>query len=280
MPTYHYLRWKQFMKVNSIGKMQDFKAQYGPWALVAGASEGLGAAFARSLAKRGLNLILLARRIQLLESLAQEIRQEFEIEINCIEIDLSNETEVNHLVEKLNEEIGLLVYNAAYSPIGYFANTDVKSIMKIVEVNVATPLMLTKLLSDGMIERNRGGIILMSSMAGAQGSPKIATYAASKSFNSVLAEGLWKELGQFNIHVLASIAGAIRTPGYATASEGKNAPGTLGAGQVAEETINALGKGPAIIPGFFNKFANFIMIRLLGRRQRINIMYSNTKDLS
>lgn len=259
--------------------MQNFKEQYGAWALVAGASEGLGAAFARSLAKRGLNLILVARRINLLEALAVDLKQEFNIEVRCFEIDLSLTEQVNQLVDELEEEIGLLIYNAAYSPIGYFEEIDTDSLMKLIDINVKAPLLLTKRLSQSMITRRRGGIVLMSSMAGVQGSPKISTYAATKSFNTILAEGLWKELGKANVHVLASIAGAIRTPGYATASQGKDAPGTLDAEAVAEQTLDALGKGPTVVPGFFNKFANFIMARLMGRRQRINIMYSNTKDL-
>jgi uncharacterized protein len=131
-----------------------------------------------------------------------------------------------------------------------------------------------------MIERGRGGIILMSSLAGSQGSPKLAAYAATKSFNAVLAEGLWAELKPHGIDVLACLAGAIRTPGYQEADGGTSAPGTLDAKVVAEQTLNALGKGPIIIPGAVNKFARFVLTRLLSRRTAIAIMSSNTKGLS
>src|SRR6202042_799627 len=117
------------------------------------------------------------------------------------------------------------------------------------EVNVRAPLLLTKLLSGPMIERARGGIVLMSSLAGSQGSPNIAAYAATKSFNAVLAEGLWKELKPRGVDVLACMAGAILTPGYREAEGAKPAPGTLEAKDVAEQTLNALGKGPIIVPG-------------------------------
>ena len=130
-----------------------------------------------------------------------------------------------------------------------------------------------------MLERERGGIIVMSSLSGTQGSPKIATYAASKSFNTILAEGLWHELKEQNVDVLSCIAGAVRTPGYMNSAKQKDAPGTLDPDQVAKEALEALGKGPSVIPGSFNKFAQFVMSRLLSRKRAVQIMHNNTKDL-
>ena len=120
----------------------------------------------------------------------------------------------------------------------------------------------------------------MSSLAGTQGSPKIASYAASKAFNTTLAEGIWHELKKHRIDVLASCAGAIRTPGYNNARNAKDAPGTLNADQVVAETLNALDKGPTIIPGFTNKLAHFFMGRLFPRKLAISIMDKNTKNLT
>jgi short-subunit dehydrogenase len=120
----------------------------------------------------------------------------------------------------------------------------------------------------------------MSSLAGSQGSPNIAAYAATKSFNAVLAEGLWKELKPHGVDVLACLAGAILTPGYQAAESAKPAPGTLEAHDVAEQTLNALGKGPIVIPGAVNKLARFILTRLLSRRAAIAIMSKNTGGLS
>ncbi len=88
----------------------------------------------------------------------------------------------------------------------------------------------------------------MSSLAGTQGSPKIATYTATKAFNTTFAEGLWKELKMNGIDVLASCAGAILTPGYKNTQHQKSAPGTLTPEQVASKTLNALGKGPVTGP--------------------------------
>ena len=131
-----------------------------------------------------------------------------------------------------------------------------------------------------MIERGRGGIVLMSSLAGGQGSPNIAAYAATKAFNAILAEGLWKELKPRGIDVLACLAGAILTPGYREAEGGRPAPGTLEAAEVAEQTLRALGKGPMVVPGVVNRVGRFVLTRLLSRRAAIDIMAKNTGGLS
>jgi short-subunit dehydrogenase len=260
--------------------MVDFKSTYGPWALVAGASEGLGAAFAHALASRGLNLILLARRMDKLESLAKELETKYGVETKVHSIDLADFHRVKEFVSEIELNVGLLVYNAAYAPIGYFENVALENLEKIVDVNIKTPLLLIKLLSSKMIEKGKGGIVLMSSLAGTQGSPKIATYAASKAFNAIFAEGIWLELRKHGIHVLASCAGAISTPGYKNAQKSKDAPGTLSASEVAEQTVRALGKGPTVIPGFTNKLAHFFMNRIFPRKWAIAIMDKNTKDLT
>jgi hypothetical protein len=176
--------------------------------------------------------------------------------------------------------IGLLVYDAAYAPIGRFEDTSEDQLATAVAVNVRAPLLLAKLLSEPMIARGRGGIILMSSLAGSQGSPNLAAYAATKSFNAILAEGLWNELKPHGVDVLACMAGAILTPGYQQAESTKPAPGTLSAERVAEVTLNALGKGPIIIPGGVNKAARFALTRLMSRRAAIGIMAKNTGGLS
>jgi uncharacterized protein len=260
--------------------MSDFKSTYGPWAIVAGASEGLGAAFAEELAKRGLNLILIARRTEKLEALSTALKNKYQVEIKYHSIDLADFGQTKHFISQLETTIGLLVYNAGYAPIDYFENISEESLIKIVDVNIKTPLLLSKLVLKQMIEKRKGGIVLMSSLAGAQGSPKIATYAASKAFNAIFAEGIWCELKKHNIDVIASCAGAVTTPGYKNAQNTKDAPGTLNANRVAAETLNALGKGPTIIPGFTNKLARFFMARIFSRKLAISIMEKNTRDLS
>jgi hypothetical protein len=240
----------------------------------------LGAAYARGLAARGLDLALVARRRPLLETLAQRLTAEYGVQTRCIDGDLSNRGFLDSLLQECAAlEVGLLVYNAAYAPVGEFASLVVDDLLRVAAVNIEGPVTLVRGLVPGMISRGRGGIILMTSLAGNQGSPYIATYAASKAFNRVLAEGLWYELKGKGVDVLACCAGAVRTPGYSGASSGKDAPGTLDPDDVAEQALRALGRGPVVIPGRVNRLANAFMTRLLPRRQAIKIMASITADV-
>lgn len=261
-------------------KTAQFKEKYGQYALVAGGSDGLGYAFAESLARRGLDLILIARQEDRLKAAAARLKEAYPIDVIPIAADMADYDNVKKLVRALKVSIGLLVYNAAFAPIGLFENTSEDHLALAAAVNVKAPLLLAKLLSASMIQQKKGGIVLMSSLAGGQGSPNLAAYAATKSFNAVLAEGLWKELKPHGIDVIACCAGAILTPGYRQAKISKPAPGTLQANAVAEQTLNALGKGPIIIPGVINKVGRFVLARVLSRKAAISIMSKNTGGLS
>jgi len=257
-----------------------FTKKYGPYALVAGGSDGLGFAFAEAIARRGLNLILIARQENRLKTAANQLKEKYGVDVIAVAANLADFDRVRQLLGSLTVSIGLLVYNAAFAPIGLFEKTSEEHLALAAAVNVKAPLLLAKLLSAPMIEHKRGGIVLMSSLAGAQGSPNLAAYAATKSFNTILAEGLWKELKPHGIDVLACCAGAILTPGYQEAEKTKPAPGTLKADEVAEQTLNALGNGPVIIPGVINQIGRFILTRLLSRKAAIQIMSKNTGGLS
>ena len=257
-----------------------FSQKYGPYALVAGGSYGLGAAFAEGIARRGVNLVIAARNNEVLLKTAAHIRELHDVDVLTIEADVANIGELKKRIDSLDVEIGLLVYNAASVPIGPFPEATETQLESAVAVNVRAPLVLTKLLSTPMIERGRGGVVLMSSLAGGQGSPNLAAYAATKAFNTVLAEGLWHELAPRGVDVLVCTAGAILTPGYELAESTRPAPGTLPAVTVAEQALNALGRGPVVIPGPVNKIGRFIMTRLLSRRATIGIMARSTGGLS
>lgn len=255
-----------------------FASQYGPWAVVAGASEGLGAAFAGALAARGVNLLLLARRADLLEGVAARLRATTEVRTEVCDLarpDLPAALEA--LTAPL--DIGLAVYNAAYAPVGELHTRAVTDLLQVIDVNVRGPLIFARTLAPRMVARGRGGIVLMSSLAGFQGAPRLAAYAASKAFNIVLGESLWSELKPHGVDVVVSCAGAVRTPGFAMAAKG-NAPGTLDAAAVAEQTLDALGHGPTVVPGATNKLARFVMGRILPRHTAIGIMARSTKELS
>lgn len=257
-----------------------FAQKYGPYALVAGGSYGLGAAFAEGCARRGLNVVIIARKKDALEATATRLRATYGVDVKTIAADLADYDIVKKRVSALGVDIGLLVYNAAHVPIGPFSNATEADLAAAAAVNVKAPLLLTKLFSAPMIQRGRGGIVLMSSLAGGQGSPNLATYAATKAFNTILAEGLWSEFAPLGVDVLVCTAGAILTPGYEQAESAKPAPGALSATAVAEATLGAVGNGPVVVPGAVSKIGRFMMTRLLSRRAAVGIMSKSTGGLS
>ena len=253
--------------------MSWFSDRYGPWALVAGASEGIGAAFARSLARRGLDLLLIARREDKLRATAAAIAAEYEVRVDCFALDLAASDLLARVREGVGErEIGLLVYNAAYSNIGDFFEQSLEDKLRALDVNCRAPLTLCHELGGPMRARGRGGIILMGSMSGMQGSPRLATYAATKAFDLVLGESLWGELRGHGVDVLTCVAGATRTPGFEATASDSRAP-VMEPHQVAEEALTALGWQPSLVPGLPNKLASLILSRL-PRRRRVLIMAS------
>jgi short-subunit dehydrogenase len=254
----------------------DFAARYGLWAIVAGASEGLGAAYAEELSARGLNLVLVARRAELLQSLASNLCTKYNVETKIIPLDLSAADAVEQIAENTKDlEIGLLVYNAAFSAIGPFLERPVEDHLKEINTNAYTPLKLIYLFAEQMLARGRGGVVLMSSLSAFQGSAYISTYAATKAFNIVLAEGLWEEWRERGVDVLVCISGAVKTPNY-VASEPEQTGGlgdmTMTPEQVVHEAMNALGKGPYVIPGRMNRISSFVMRHLLPRRMAVKFM--------
>jgi len=130
-----------------------------------------------------------------------------------------------------------------------------------------------------MASRRRGGMVIMSSLAGQQGSPPITVYAATKAFGAILAEGLWAELRPHGVDVLACIAGAVATPGLANASA-KPAPGTLPPARVVAAALRGLGRGPRVVPGATMRISSVLMSRLLPRRAAIAIISRASRDLT
>lgn len=259
----------------------DFVARYGSWALVAGASEGLGAAFARALGQRGMNLVLVARRARELEAFADSLRAELGVQVRTCALDLARRESLEEIERRTALlEIGVAIYNAAYAPVGAFVEASAEELARTIDVNVRAPLFLAHALARPMVARRRGAIVLVASLAGLQGTPRLATYAASKAFDIVLGESLWGELREHGVHVVTCCAGAIRTPGYAGSARGKEAPGTLDPEVVVERTLAALGRGPRVVPGWINAIASFFVGRLLPRRLAIAMMAANTRELS
>ena len=260
-----------------------FSDRYGSWAIVAGSSAGLGAEYAEQLAARGLNLVLVARRMELLKSLAARLTSNYGIRTKCLELDLSNVDAAEQIVQQtMDLEIGLLVYNAASSAVGPFLEQPMEAHMRELHTNVHSPLKLIYLLSQRLIERGHGGILLMASLSAYQGSAYISTYAATKAFNIVLAEGLWEEWRTRGVDVLVCVSGAIQTPNLA-ASQPKKTGGlgdmTMEPARVVSEALDALGKQPYVIPGRMNRLASFVMRHLLPRKAAIKFMGSTLRKM-
>jgi short-subunit dehydrogenase len=259
--------------------MTTFQQRYGPWAVVAGASEGLGAEFARQLAGRGLHVLLVARRATQLDALATELRAAHGVEVQTLALDLGTPQAAADVAAASRAlDVGLVVYNAALSPLGEFVSTPVEQPLLALDVNVRTPTALAHHFAGRLVARGRGGLVLLSSLTAFQGSPFVATYGATKSYALALAEGLWFELAPRGVDVLAVCAGATRTPNLLKAAP-KGAPGMLEPSEVVTEALAALGGGPLVIPGLFNRFASFLMRRLLPRAATIAIMGKQTRKL-
>ncbi len=256
---------------------RSFADTYGPWAVVAGASEGLGAAFAAALAARGLNLLLLARRAEALAEVAASLRDR--VEVRTAAIDLGRADLADQLTTLAADlDIGLCIYNAARSQVGPFLEMSLADKQAIVDVNCRGPMISAHVFGERLARRGRGGILLMSSLTAFWGSPFVATYGASKAFNLSLGEALWYELAPSGVDVLVCCAGATATPGFLRASR-PGGPRSMTPRAVAEEALEALGGGPSMVPGGFNKVAAMVLNRVLPRRVAVRIMGSQTAKL-
>jgi short-subunit dehydrogenase len=259
--------------------VKDFRARYGPWALVTGASEGIGECFARALASRGFGLLLVARREGPLEALAAELRSAHGVEVRTASADVGR-PDLLAVLDTLagDAEVGLVVHNAAFSALGPFLDRPLDDLLKVIDVNCRAPLAMAHHFGRKMVERRRGGILLMSSLAGGQGCPMVVSYAASKAFEIILAEGLWDELRPAGVDVLACRAGPTRTPSYEASRPRKKVP-IMEPMPVVEEALAALGRKPVVVAGRLNRAVNFVMQRLLSRRAAVRFMGNSTRQM-
>lgn len=253
-----------------------FRAKYGPWAVVAGASAGLGAQYAEQLAAVGVNVALVARRQRELETLAATLRERYGVEARTLPLDLAQPDAAAMLDQQTADlDVGLLVYNAARSLIGPFLDLPLDDHLGELAVNVQTPMALAWRFGRRFTARGRGGIILMSSMSASLGSALITNYGATKAYTLALAEGLWEELRERGVDVLATMPAAIATPNYAASGATRQAAAgatTLSPDVVAREALIALGHGPSVTPGSATKLASFFMRRLMPRKSAIRMM--------
>jgi short-subunit dehydrogenase len=250
-----------------------FAERYGPWALIAGASEGIGAAFARALAQRGVNLVLLARRPEPLDALARELSA---VQVHTVSLDLASEDLVDEVQRALEgREVGLLVCSAALSLISGFVELEQGEVERSLAVNVRAPLLLTHHFARQMVQRGRGGVVLMSSVAGLIGAPHSAAYAGSKAFAVGFGESLWAELAPRGVDVVVCAAGPTATPTY-TQVQTSAFPPVMAPEAVVDAALSALGRQPRVVPGLFNRLTT-ALISPLPRAWALKLIAAQTK---
>ena len=250
----------------------DFAARYGPWAVIAGAAEGIGAAFASELAARGVGLLLVDVNAQRLDETAAPLREQ--IEVDTLVADLRAPTGLDAIVDAAGSlDVGLLVYNAGISYVGPFKEQTLESSLAQLDINVRAPTVLVHRLLPGLLKRGRGGIILLSSQSAMRGAPLVSTYAATKAWALVLGESLWEELRHDGVDALAVLPGSTRTPGW-MASRPQSGLGTSNVMEpvdVAREALDALGERPSIIIGAQNRESE-ALIATMDRRDAVAMM--------
>ena len=227
-------------------------ARYGPWAVIAGGSEGVGAEFARLLAESGVNLVLVSRRPDPLELTAQHCRS-LGVEVRTVATDLAAPGGPGAVIAATDGlEVGLLIYNAgANTCSAEFLDGDLTDFGRVVDLNITTMTSLTQHYARPMRQRGRGGILLVGSMAGYLGSVRHTVYGGVKAFSRIFAEGLWVELREHGVDVLELVLGVTRTPAMERIGLNFDIPGMRVAdpAEVARDGLEQLPNGPVYIAG-------------------------------
>lgn len=248
---------------------KEFAEKYGPWALVTGASSGIGAEFCRQLSERGLNIVMVARRKNRMEESAAKLVDKYTVEVKVIESDLSKPDFFKKIDPEISSlDIGLLVNNAGFGVKGAFLTNSLECELELLNVNCRAPLELTHVLGQKMVERKKGGIIFLSSVLGYKASPYFAHYAASKAFNLFMGGALWCELKSSGIDVSVLSPGSTNTE-FDAVSDHKGFV-AMEAETVVKSGLRNIGQ-PYIIPGLRNKLA-VLLIKLFPDKITTRIM--------
>lgn len=257
--------------------MSEQVSSTGRWALIAGGSQGIGLAFARELADRGYDLVVVANDGLSLDDAVHELQGR--VRVVPVLLDLTEDDAIDQLQAATGDrEIDVLVVNAALSPIGAFLDVDEELLARTVRLNAEVPLRLAHRYGGPMRERGRGAVVLLSSLSGLQGTAMLATYAATKAYLRVLAEGLWDELRGSGVHVVAVMPGTTDTPGL-RASGPRGGPKPMQPEQVAAEVLASIARGPVVVPGRLNKLTAILTGRLLPRRRAVRLIGSTTRKM-
>ena len=250
--------------------------QYEGWAVVTGASAGIGMEFARAIAAHGVSQILVARRKERLEELAQALEKEHGIQCRCVAQDLAADRAVEHVVTAVGDTpVGILVNNAGFGYGGHFETRDAERLANMVALNCSAPVLLSRAFLPQMLARKRGAIIMVSSVLGLVPGPFDAVYAATKAFDLSLGESLWAELRGTGVDVVTVCPGATETEFFAVEGFGEQDRKRIHGHADRPETIarlalGALGRKPTVLPWFSALQA--IPFRFLSRKRTAQML--------
>ena len=248
------------------------KENYGEWALITGASSGVGREMAREIASKGINVVVVARRKELLEELASDIEEKCKVETKVIIADFAIDGATDKVINECkNLEIGLLINNVGYALTGEFSKNKIEDEIALLNVNVKTPMVLAHHFSNKMKEKKKGGIIFVSSIMAFGGAATWASYNATKAHNLLLAEGLGEELKIYGIKVIALTPGSIKSE-FGERSNTKAMLGALSPKRVAKCGLWMMGCKRTHTAGLLNKIIAF--------STRITPRFINTKIFS
>lgn len=242
------------------------REKYGPWAVVTGASEGIGRAFAQELAARGFSVVLVARRREALEAVAASLGTPSVI----VAADLSTGEGLSAVRTACADlDVGLLVASAGFGTSGRFVDGDLARELAMIDVNCRAVAVLAHHFGSRFAQRGRGGLVLMSSLVAFQGVPRAANYAATKAYVQSLAEGLRVELAPFGVDVISSAPGPVRS-GFERLADMRMSMAEAPA-SVAGETLDALGRRGTVRPGWLSKALEWALT-FLPRWGRVRMM--------
>lgn len=249
---------------------KDLHSRYPGWALVTGASSGIGEAYAVALAVRGFPVVLVARRKDRLEALAKRLAHEHKVETLVVAEDLGQPGACERVRDAVGgREIGVLVNNAGFGSSGRFAEQDAVVDAEMIALNCAAVVRMTHLFLRPMLGRKSGAVIVVASVAGYQADPWFAVYGATKAFDLIFAEALWCELRGTGVDVLAVSPGETRTEFHERAHAKRQFRGATPE-SVVETSLAALGRTPSIAPGLVPKLISWAH-RFFPRRVVIHI---------